>query len=75
MCTFIFNASHRRNLKSIDNNIISTEDIIYLSNNIISNEKFNSALVFTENKLSNNVSVSKYLKFLIIIKILIELQN
>ena len=46
--SFIFNASHRRNLKSIDNNIISTEDIIYLSNNIISNEKFNSALVFTE---------------------------
>ena len=48
MTSFIFNASHKRNLKSIDNNIISTEDIIYLSNNIITNEKINSVLVFTE---------------------------
>ena len=44
----IFNASHRRNIKSIENNIISTENITFLSNSIISEEKFNSMLVFIE---------------------------
>ena len=46
--SFIFNASHRRNIKSIENNIISTENITFLSNSIISEEKFNSMLVFIE---------------------------
>ena len=46
--SFIFNASHRRNIKSIENNIISTENITFLSNSIISEEKFNTMLVFIE---------------------------
>lgn len=46
--SFIFNASHRRNIKSIENNIISTENITFLRNGLISGEKFNSMLVFIE---------------------------
>ena len=50
--SFIFNASHKRNLKSIENNIITTEEITFLSNSIILGEKFNSVLVFVEKQPS-----------------------
>uniref|UniRef100_UPI00404B8451 carboxypeptidase-like regulatory domain-containing protein n=1 Tax=Flavobacterium sp. TaxID=239 RepID=UPI00404B8451 len=80
--TFIFNASHRRNIKSIDNNVISTQDVIYLSNNIISNEKNNSVLLFAEKQFkkfpfafSFSTSYTNLIKTILNNNNLIEFEN
>lgn len=51
--SFIFNASHKINLRSIENNIIATEEVTYLSNAIISGEKSNFIFAFLEKQPKN----------------------
>jgi hypothetical protein len=70
--SLIFNASHKQNLKSIDNNIYSTENITYLNNSIIKNEKINSFLLFLEKQpqqiplsLSGSISYSNLSKIIV----------